>query len=78
MDFVVGLPRTRRQHDSIWDIVDMLTKSSHFLPFKVTYFVEDYAKLYLKEIVKLLESPLFVTSTEHHQDVTFIFILIED
>ncbi|WMV32667.1 hypothetical protein MTR67_026052 [Solanum verrucosum] len=46
----VGLPRTRRQHDSIWVIVDRLTKSAHFLPVKVSYTVEDYAKLYIKEI----------------------------
>ena len=32
MDFVIGLPRTRRQHDAIWVIVDRLTKSTHFLP----------------------------------------------
>ena len=32
MDFVTGLPRTRRQHDAIWVIVDRLTKSAHFLP----------------------------------------------
>ncbi|WMV18912.1 hypothetical protein MTR67_012297 [Solanum verrucosum] len=53
MDFVVGLPRTRRQHDSIWVVVDRLTKSAHFLPVKVSYSVEDYAKLYIKEFVKV-------------------------
>ncbi|KAH0639227.1 hypothetical protein KY285_035813 [Solanum tuberosum] len=58
MDFVVGLPQTRRQHDSIWVIVDRLTKATHFLPIKVSYAVEDYAKLYIKEIVKLHGAPL--------------------
>ena len=51
MDFVVGLPCTKRQHDSIWIIVDRLTKSAHFLPVKVKYSAEDYEKLYIKEIV---------------------------
>nr|XP_033508034.1 uncharacterized protein LOC117273051 [Nicotiana tomentosiformis] len=37
MDFVVGLPRTYRKHDSIWVIVDRVTKSAHFLPVKTTY-----------------------------------------
>ena len=37
MDFVVGFPRTRRQNDSIWVIVDRLTKSSHFIHVKSTY-----------------------------------------
>jgi len=62
MDFVVGLPRTRRQHDSIWVIVDRLTKSAHFLPVKVSYSAEDYAKLYIKEIVKLHGAPLSIIS----------------
>ncbi|WMV37441.1 hypothetical protein MTR67_030826 [Solanum verrucosum] len=59
MDFVVGLPRTRRQHDSIWVIVDRFTKSTHFLPVKVSYSAIDYAKLYIKEIVKVRLSTAF-------------------
>ena len=46
MDFVVSLPRTRRQHDSIWVIVDRLTKSAHFIPVKSTYKAEDCETLY--------------------------------
>ena len=37
MDLIIGLPRTRRQHDSIWVIVDRMTKSSRFLAVKTTY-----------------------------------------
>ncbi|KAH0706582.1 hypothetical protein KY289_011658 [Solanum tuberosum] len=62
MDFVVGLPRTRRQHDSIWVIVDRMTKSAHFLPIKITFSVENYAKLYIKEVVKLHGIPLSIIS----------------
>ena len=53
MDFITGLRRTRRQHGSIWVIVDRMTKSSHFLAIKTTYSAEDYAKFYLTEIVRL-------------------------
>ena len=42
MDLITGLPRTRRQHDSIWVIVNRMTKSSLFLMVKTTYLVEDY------------------------------------
>ncbi|MCI41632.1 hypothetical protein A2U01_0062865, partial [Trifolium medium] len=36
MDFITGLPKTRKKKDSIWVIVDRLTKSAHFLAIKVT------------------------------------------
>ena len=45
MDFIIGLTRTRRQHDSIWVIVDRMTKSSRFLAVKTTDSTEDYDKL---------------------------------
>ena len=62
MDFVVGLPRTRRKHDSIWVIVDRLTKSAHFIPVKSTYRAEDYARLYIDKIVRWHGIPLSIIS----------------
>ena len=53
MNFITGLPRTRRQHDSIWVIVDRMTKSSRLLVVKTTYSAEDYSRLYINEIVRL-------------------------
>nr|GFA69181.1 reverse transcriptase domain-containing protein [Tanacetum cinerariifolium] len=51
MDFVMGLPRTTSGYDSIWVIVDCLTKFAYFLPMKKTDSIEKLAQLYLKEIV---------------------------
>nr|GFA19454.1 hypothetical protein [Tanacetum cinerariifolium] len=51
MDFVSGLPRTPSGYDSIWVIVDRLTKSAHLLPMKKTDSIEKLAQLYLNEIV---------------------------
>lgn len=56
MAFVVGLPKTKKGYNSIWVIVDRLTKSAHFLPVKTTYNMKKYAKLYVAEIVKLSRS----------------------
>ncbi|KAH0695924.1 hypothetical protein KY289_013406 [Solanum tuberosum] len=67
MDFFVGLPRTQRQHDSIWVIVDRMTKSAHFIPVKVTFLAEDYAKLYIKEVVKLHGVSLSIISNRGAQ-----------
>jgi hypothetical protein len=43
MDFIVGLPKTAKGFDSIWVIIDRLTKTAHFLPVKVKYPVVAYA-----------------------------------
>nr|KYP45025.1 Retrotransposable element Tf2 [Cajanus cajan] len=51
MDFVVGLPRTIHKFDSIWVIVDRLTKSAHFLPINIRYSLEKLTELYIREIV---------------------------
>ena len=61
MDFVVGLPKTMGKYDSIWVIVDRLTKSAHFIPVKVTYNAEKLAKIYVSKIVRLhgFHSPLY-------------------
>ena len=53
MDFIVGLPRTQRGYDSIWVIVDWLTKVAHFIPVKTTYNGPRLAQLYMEKIVCL-------------------------
>ena len=62
MDFAVGFQKTRGQHDSIWVIVDKTTTSSHFIPVSSTKRVEDYAGLYIDEIVRLHGIPLYIIS----------------
>ena len=62
MDFVTGLPRTQRQNDAIWVIVDRLTKSAHFLPVNVEDSLEKFAKLYVHEIVRLHGVPVSIVS----------------
>ena len=62
MDFVVGLPKTRKMQDSILVIVDKMTKSAHFIPVKSTYRAKDYAKLYINEIVRSHGIPLSIIS----------------
>ncbi|GJR12275.1 putative reverse transcriptase domain-containing protein [Tanacetum coccineum] len=47
MDFVTKLPRTSSGHDTIWVIVDRLTKSAHFLPMREDYKMDRLARLYL-------------------------------
>ncbi|GJT53834.1 putative reverse transcriptase domain-containing protein [Tanacetum coccineum] len=51
IDIIVKLPRTSSGHDSIWFIVDRLTKSTHFLAVREDYKTEELVRLYINEIV---------------------------
>jgi hypothetical protein len=62
MDFIVGLPRTRDVYDSIWVIVDRLTKVAHFVPVKTTYPGAQLTELYMSRIVCLHGVPKKIVS----------------
>ncbi|KAK2403361.1 hypothetical protein QL285_052808 [Trifolium repens] len=62
MDFITGLPKTRRKHDSIWVIVDRLTKSAHFLPVRTTDTAAKLTDIYIAEIVRLHGIPSSIVS----------------
>ncbi|WVZ24011.1 hypothetical protein V8G54_002555 [Vigna mungo] len=62
MDFVTHLPRSSKGHDSIWVIVDRLTKSAHFLPINLRMSMEKLAELYIREILRLHGVPNSIVS----------------
>jgi len=62
MDFITKLPRSSHGYDSIWVIVDTLTKSAHFIPIREDYPVRRLAKIYLHEIVCRHGIPLSIIS----------------
>jgi hypothetical protein len=67
MDFIVGLHHTRDGYDSIWVIVDRLTKVTHFIPVKTTYPGAQLAKLYTSRIVCLHGVPKKIVSDQGTQ-----------
>ena len=62
MDFVTHLLRTPQRHDTVWVIVDRLTKSAHFLAVRMTFTLERFCRLYIREIVRLHEVPVSTVS----------------
>ncbi|GJS78266.1 putative nucleotidyltransferase, ribonuclease H [Tanacetum coccineum] len=62
MDFVTKFPRTSSGHDTIWVIVDRLTKSAHFLPMREDYKMERLARLYLNKIAARYGVPILIIS----------------
>jgi hypothetical protein len=62
MDFVTGLPLTRKRHDTIWVVVDRLSKSAHFLPIRTNYSVSMLSEIFTKEIIRLHGTPVEIVS----------------
>ncbi|GJS30878.1 putative reverse transcriptase domain-containing protein [Tanacetum coccineum] len=62
MDFVTKLPKTANGYDTIWVIVDRLTKSAHFLPMRENDPMEKLMKLYMKEVVTRHGVPVSIIS----------------
>ncbi|GJX80028.1 putative reverse transcriptase domain-containing protein [Tanacetum coccineum] len=62
MDFVTKLPRTAAGQDTIWVIVDRLTKSAHFLPMREDDTLEKLTRQYLKEVVSKHGVPVSIIS----------------
>ncbi|GKE92367.1 putative reverse transcriptase domain-containing protein [Tanacetum coccineum] len=62
MDFITKLPKTSNGHDTIWVIVDRLTKSAHFIPTRERDSMETLTRLYIKEIVSQHRVPISIIS----------------
>jgi hypothetical protein len=69
LDFIVGLPLTPRKYDSIWVIVDRLTKTTHFIPIHTTNSAKRYAEIYVDLIVRLHGVPKIILS---HRGTRFV------
>jgi hypothetical protein len=67
INFIVGLPRTQAGYDSIWVIVDHLTKVAHFIPVKTTYSGAKLAELYMSRIMCLHGVPKKIVSNRGSQ-----------
>ena len=62
IDFVSGLPLTQSKKDSVWVIVDRLTKSAHFIPVRTDFSLDKLAELYVSQIVWLHGVPISIVS----------------
>ena len=62
MDFVTYLPRTPWKYDTVWVIMDRLTKSAHFLAVRMTFTLGEFYRLYIREIVLLYGVPVSIVS----------------
>nr|GEW26462.1 putative reverse transcriptase domain-containing protein [Tanacetum cinerariifolium] len=60
INFVTKLPRIQSRNDTIWVIIDQLTKSAHFIPMKENNLMDKLARLYLKKVVTRHEIPVSI------------------
>ncbi|GJR65053.1 putative reverse transcriptase domain-containing protein [Tanacetum coccineum] len=64
MDFITKLPKTNSGHDTIWVIVDRMTKTAHFLAMREDYSTDKLARLYIDEIVARHGVPVSIISNQ--------------
>ncbi|WVZ81412.1 hypothetical protein U9M48_028792 [Paspalum notatum var. saurae] len=76
MDFIVGLPRTPKRNDSIWVIIDRLTKTAHFIPFKSNFRIQTTPLNWSEPGEWVILGPELVTTTE--EQVHFIQAKLKD
>jgi transposase InsO family protein len=62
MDFITGLPRIGKQHDSIMVVVDKLMKAAHFIPLKTTHKAANVVDIFMREITRLHGVPKTIVS----------------
>ncbi|XP_057540689.1 uncharacterized protein LOC130818541 [Amaranthus tricolor] len=67
MDFVLGLPRTRAGNDTLWVIVDRLTKSARFIPMNCKWDMEQLACAYIKYVIRYHGIPHTIVSDQDTQ-----------
>jgi transposase InsO family protein len=67
MDFIVGLPLTVHKFNSIWVIMDRLTKSAHFIRVNTNYNAQKYAKIYIARVLCLQEVAKMIVSDQGSQ-----------
>jgi hypothetical protein len=70
MDFIVELPLTVYKFNSIWVIVDRLSKSAHFIPVNINYKIHKYVEIYITRVLCLHEVPKMIISDRGSQFVT--------
>ena len=65
MDFVTHFPQTPRRHDAVWVVVDWLMKLAYFLAVRMTFTLEEFCRLYIREIVRLHGVPVSIVSDRY-------------